>query len=405
MADVFLHVGLPKTGTTTIQAALEASIRPLADAGVLFPGGRHHAQRLAAYDLLGQRIAGDHSHVVAGAFGCLLEEMQEYEGRSIVVSEEELALARPRHVRRLLRGLEGHRVFVVVGIRDIARTLVSAWQQSVVMGGTTTWRDFSEAVREHTRGDVASGAGFWIRHDPLHVLDTWGAEVPPERIRVLTVPPPGSRSTTLLDRFAAAADLPHGILAGSEVSERNVSLGAAEVEVIRRLNAAVTRSLDKHQYRHVVEHGIRPGLKLEGSRPLRLPPEDLPWAREHGEGLVAELRRRGHPVFGDLADLAPAEAPPTGRRLDDVSEAELLEAAEAALAALALAHGRLFRRFRRAFFERQGRFPSTTELLGSSARAATFRLEKAALERANGNRALAWAVWTYLDRTLRLRRH
>ena len=58
MADVFLHVGLYKTGTTTIQGALTGTADQLAAAGVLFPGG-HRAQRLAAYDLLGQRVGGE----------------------------------------------------------------------------------------------------------------------------------------------------------------------------------------------------------------------------------------------------------------------------------------------------------------------------------------------------------
>ena len=41
MADVYLHVGLPKTGTTTLQAALDHHVDDLAEQGVLYPGGRH----------------------------------------------------------------------------------------------------------------------------------------------------------------------------------------------------------------------------------------------------------------------------------------------------------------------------------------------------------------------------
>src|SRR5262245_29170112 len=138
MADVHLHVGLPKTGTSSIQAALETHVSALAEAGVLFPGGRHRAQRLAAYDLLGQRVRGDNADRVPGAFNRLAQEMAAYTGRSIVVSEEELGLARPRHVKKLVRTLGHHRVHVVIGVRDMARTVVSAWQQDVVSGDTTS---------------------------------------------------------------------------------------------------------------------------------------------------------------------------------------------------------------------------------------------------------------------------
>ncbi len=147
MTDVHVHVGLPKTGTSSIQAALDARDASLAEAGVLYPGGRHRAHRLAAYDLLGQRVQGDDADLVAGAFNSLVEEMAGYTGRGIVVSEEELGLARPRHARKLVRSLDHHRVYVLIGIRDMARTVVSAWQQDVVTGGTTTWRDFIASVR------------------------------------------------------------------------------------------------------------------------------------------------------------------------------------------------------------------------------------------------------------------
>lgn len=400
MADVFVHVGLPKTGTTTIQGALEARVGALAEAGVLFPTWSHRGQRLAAYDLVGQRVKGDDSQVVAGAFARLLTEMEGFSGRSIVVSEEELGLARPHHVRKIVRGLPDHRIFVVIGLRDIARNVVSAWQQAVLMGSTTQWQRFIEGVREPGRGDVALGAGFWVRQDPMRVIDAWSTQVPVERIRVVTVPPSGADSSTLLERFAAATELPIPLWNSDEVIELNVSLGAAGTELIRRLNESVVGPLNAHQYRHVVQHGIRHGLKVADPRPLRLPAEHLPWARDYGQKLVAELQRRGILVFGDLADLVPRETKTGSGQLDEVSEAELLCAAEAALASLAIAHGRLFRRYRRAFFERHRRFPSTTELLGSAARVTGFRLQRVALKRVGNSRTLTRAADKYLRRNV-----
>src|SRR4051812_37619185 len=102
MPDVHLHVGLYKTGTSTIQAALDARVDALEAAGVLYPGGQQRAHRLAAYDLLGQRVSGDDA-VVAGAFRRLAEEAAAYPGPSVLISDEELTLARPRHVRRVVR--------------------------------------------------------------------------------------------------------------------------------------------------------------------------------------------------------------------------------------------------------------------------------------------------------------
>ncbi|MGZ5404225.1 MAG: hypothetical protein ACXWDL_06215 [Nocardioides sp.] len=399
MGEVHVHVGLPKTGTSSIQAALDARRASLAEAGVLYPGGRHRAQRLAAYDLLGQRVRGDDADPVAGAFNSLVEEMVGYTGRLIVVSEEELGLARPRHVRRLVRSLAHHHVHVVIGIRDMARTVVSAWQQDVVTGGTATWQDFITSVREPRQRAVPAATAFWIRHDPLRVIDAWSTEVPVGRISVMTVPPAGASSRTLLERFAVATGLPIELWDAGEPRPRNVSLGAAELEVIRRLNPHVLAGLNQEQYRFVIEHGIRSRLTIDRSRPLRLPPEHVSWACQYGEGLVGELQRRGVRVVGDLDDLVPEQPPVSSLPFDVVGDAELLEAAKAALASLALAHGTLFRRYRRNFSQREGRLPTAQEVLGSGVRAAGFHLQKAGLRRTSDNPVLAWAARTYVERT------
>jgi hypothetical protein len=397
MPDVFLHVGLYKTGTTTIQGALAATAEQLAAAGVLFPGG-HRAQRLAAYDLLGQRVGGEQRGEAAGALGRLVDRVAVHDGPTVVVSEEELSLARPRQARRLVRALAGHRVHVVIGARDMARTLVSAWQQTIVNGGTTTWADFVASVRGQEGAPPSEGVSFHWRHDLLRVVDTWSSAVPAERIRLVTVPPRGTPGTALLTRFAAAADLPTG-WPGEHQVVRNVSLGAAELEVVRRLNEAVGGTFNATQHRFVIEAGIRSRLAGTTARPLELPPDHLAWTRSYGERLVAELGRRDLTVHGDLADLVPTDVAATGPALDDVTDAELLAATRAALVSLALDHGKLFRRYRRAFVEREGRLPGPAEVLTSQLRAGGFWVRKRAVHHADRHPLLARASSIYLQRT------
>jgi len=404
MPEIHLHVGLPKTGTSTIQAALDARVDVLAAAGVLYPGGRHRAQRIAAYDLLGQRVRGDDADVVPGAFHRLVDEVNAYGGPRVLISDEELGLARPPHVRRVVRSLGRDQVHVVIGVRDMARTVVSAWQQNVMTGSTTPWREFIGAVRDPASQTVPDATAFWLRHDVLRVLDAWGTGVPPERIVVVTVPPPGTEGRCLLDRFAAATGLPTELWGDRDAPQLNVSLGAAETEVVRRLNAAVRPLLNQEQHRFLVEQGLRPRLAVARPRLLRLPAEHIPWAREYAEGLVDELRRRGVQVVGAWSELVPDAAVVAGPSFDEVTEAELLEAAEKALAALAVGHGRLFRRYRRAFLERQGRLPSPQEVLGSSLRAAAFGVQKAALRRSADSRLLGRAARAYVARTAGRRR-
>ncbi len=207
MTDVYLHIGLPKTGTTTIQVGLDRAREALASHGVLVPGESHDAHRRAAYDLIGQRVPGAEEQV-AGTFDELVAQLRAHDGPAAIVSEEALARARPRQVRRLARSLAGHRLHVVVGVRDLARTLTSAWQQEVVGGATTPWSEYAAAARDPAAGSVAAATSFRLRHDVLRVLDVWATAIPTERLHVVTLPPPGAPRSVLLERFAEATGLP-----------------------------------------------------------------------------------------------------------------------------------------------------------------------------------------------------
>lgn len=288
---------------------------------------------------------------------------------------------------------------VVVGVRDLARTLPSAWQQAVVMGATTTWQEYVGGVLGES-GSVRAAASFRLRHDVLRVLDVWGRWVPPERLHLVTVPPPGASPEVLLQRFAAAAGLPPEAWHAG-VPSRNDGLGAAEVELVRRLNEALGGRLAPALRRHVVEQGIRPRWDVPASRPLVLPAGDRARVRRRSEALVAELRERGHPVFGDLDDLLPrpdepgeAQRPP---RVDRVSDAELLAAAESAMVALAVAHGRLYRRHRRAS-ESDGQPVSWRAQVDSESRAVLFALQRETLVLADRHRLLGAGVRAVLRR-------
>ena len=73
-------------------------------------------------------------------------------------------------------------------------------------------------------------------------------------------------------------------------------------------------------------------------------------------------------------------------------------AAETAVVALSVAHGRLFTRFRSLFTEQEGRAPSTAETLGSTVRASSVRMKKRAVAGADRNRLLGWALRRYVAR-------
>ncbi|CAA9341644.1 MAG: hypothetical protein AVDCRST_MAG34-969 [uncultured Nocardioidaceae bacterium] len=398
MSTVYVHIGLAKTGTTSLQQAAHERRDECAAAGLHVPGTRHRDHRLAAYDLLGRRIEGDDADVVPGAFRRLVDDIAAAGAEKALFSEELLAVARPAQVRRLVRALAPHRVEVIVGLRDLGRTLVSAWQQEVVMGETVSWPEYAAAVRDAGATGSRAGVAFWLRQDVFRVLDAWRRHVPAERIHLVTVPPPGADDRVLLERFADALGIPPATLS-LDAGPRNRSLGAVEIEALRRLNGRIATKLSTRQYLYLVEHGIRERLEAPATRPLRLPAEHHPWVAERSEGIVAGLRERGHVVHGDLADLLPPDpGAAVDRPVDDVSDDELVDVLEDMLTALAMAHGALFRRYRR-LAERSGEHPGTLEVVRSQARAAVFGSKTAALRWADRSPVAAWGARQYLRRT------
>jgi hypothetical protein len=128
-------------------------------------------------------------------------------------------------------------------------------------------------------------------------------------------------------------------------------------------------------------------------------PEDLTWAHERGRQVVDDLEARGLPVIGDLADLVPEvgleEGSDQGLWPADITQAELLERTESALAALALSHGRMAVRYRRLARQADGTPVSATTAVRSGLAATAFGLKRTALRWADRSKLLAWAARRY----------
>ena len=75
-------------------------------------------------------------------------------------------------------------------------------------------------------------------HDPLDVLDRWGAGLPPERVHVVTVPPAGTDPGLLWERFAGLVGIDPDTV-DTTVARANPSLGAEEVTFLRRVNERI----------------------------------------------------------------------------------------------------------------------------------------------------------------------
>src|SRR4051812_49903063 len=146
---VHLHIGAPKTGTTSLQHRLSRNSKALARHDVHVPTrsplvSPELFQFRAALDLLGQDWGGPPGHA-AGSWDALVRRVRRRSG-TVIVSHEILAPATPEQVARAMRDLAGLEVHVVYSARDLARQVPAAWQESIKQGRKWTYQRFLERV-------------------------------------------------------------------------------------------------------------------------------------------------------------------------------------------------------------------------------------------------------------------
>jgi hypothetical protein len=304
---VILHVGTPKTGTSYLQDVLHRNRATLAGHGILYPADRFDAHFLAALDLMRLPWGGLEREAV-GAWDDLARRVRGWHGHTAIISHEILAAASRAQVGRALSSLGMARgsdveVHLVLSVRDLVRQIPAEWQENVKHRSAMSYQRFLARITDPSRNSrIASW--FWSVQEIPEILDRWGADLPPERIHLVTVPSPGGAPDLLWKRFAQAFGL-EGIDLELGVERVNPSLGVPETALIRRINRSANRVVEPADYRPLVRELLaHQTLSRRVTSPrLSLPPEHVPWVREREAAFVAEIESRGYDVVGDIHDL------------------------------------------------------------------------------------------------------
>ena len=314
--DVFVHIGEPKTGTTFLQQVMWGNRDLLAAQGVALPG--HHPQDhyRASQDLRGLRmLASDPAGSWAGEWDILAREAvrpgpRGPAHRAAVISHELFAAAEPAQAARAVASLAPARVHVVLTVRDIATLLPAEWQESVKHRLNRGWEDWlTDIIDTEAPEPDRRRFWFWRVHDTLEIARLWSQHVPAERVHVITMPRAGAGPGELWQRFAGLAGLDP---ARADLSQArpNASLGMAETEFLRQLNAALPAEVPDWFYMWTVKEWVAHetlARRPRGAR-LLLPLERESWAKEHAEAVIAGLRAAGYDLIGDLDELRPRPA-------------------------------------------------------------------------------------------------
>lgn len=164
MRKAFLHVGMPKTGTTAIQKAMSGARAELRANGLLYPGGMvDHALLVPEFHRFGpghfhfknRGIAADDAKLQSGYFWArICEEIEDFDGAVLLSSEYLYNMGAPG-LGRLDRALHqlGFDLTVVCYVRHPVSLAISSAQQNIKRG-TSTIAEMTERPRWHSVVDA-----------------------------------------------------------------------------------------------------------------------------------------------------------------------------------------------------------------------------------------------------------
>jgi hypothetical protein len=374
-----VHIGPPKTGTTTVQAALYSARPAMLVQGVRHAGRNRNAARPA------QAVSGKPSSFMGGSvppireWHGLVREIRRAREARVVVSSEFFADASSEAIRVIARDIEPDRIHVAVTLRPLARILPSQWQQYVQDGTGMSFDAWLHAMLDGPGSSVTPS--FWQRHDQGGLISRWADVVGPDRVTVIAVDDRDRGS--VLRTFEQLLGLQAGTLEPqSDLENRSMTL--PEIEAVRAFNRAFkARDLPKPLLSRVIHFGAARYMKRLEPDPDS-PRLELPaWAIEPTGAIarqaVETIRSTGVRVTGDLAPLA--EVPASTRAVDGGPVTVPPRAAAALAMGVLLATGQ----------GRKGPRPDATELTGVPTRylagALGLRIQVAAGNRAHALRA------------------
>lgn len=300
-----VHIGFPKTGTTSVQFAL-ASARPgLPAHGVVYPGTERYHKEAGIYLSRATPRRGDRP-ADESDWTALVSECAAAGGNRVVISSEWLSETPTDGIQRLVDDLGASRVHVVATLRPLVKIMPSAWQQYLQNGARIPFERWLRGMLLRPPYNLPTPS-FWARQRHPDILGRWAHVVGPDRVTAIIV---DSRDhSLLLQQFEQLLALPKGILADEPPERDNRSLSWPEAEMVRLVNQAFRDSgWSDELWRSTVRLGVI--NRLAELKPVRdtVPKLAMPkWAVERAVEIGAEFARDidglGIRVVGDLASL------------------------------------------------------------------------------------------------------
>jgi hypothetical protein len=322
---LYLHIGLPKSGSTYVQSVLGNNRGALTEQSYIYPFVRQEGMFYAAVEMAGSPERwGLERGQVEGTFEWLLRRGRRI-GGTVVISHEIFGWADDDQVGRIKELVEDFEVHVVITVRDLARTLTAEWQERVKNGARFTFEEFAGRILDHLPTGATDAADFWPSQNLMVLLERWQALAPPERTHLVVTPPKGADPGVLWGRFADALSLAPGTIDRTEVPLRNESLGIGQIAFLRHVLEALGDRLQQPWHSRVAKRWFAQTLlsRAPSPRPMT-PPEMVERLSRVSQSWIDQVRAGGYVVHGDLAELLPSVGEDTARHPDEATDADML---------------------------------------------------------------------------------
>ncbi|MCW2855928.1 MAG: hypothetical protein JWR52_1543 [Marmoricola sp.] len=323
---VFLHIGLPKTGTTYLQTMMWGDRERMRDQGVLLPGRERRDHLWASRVIRHDPNVATFDERRLTSWARLTAEIAAWEANA-VISHEFFAGASTQEAAVMVADLAPAEVHVVVTARDALGLFTSSWQESLKNRDTVTMAEYA------AKPVSQSSQAIWNWHtlDIRLVLERWAPVVTPANVHVLPLPGPGAPRNLIWERFATLLGLdPHEF--DDESSFPNESMGVVEAETLRRINL----HLQDDDFTKAVDRGVYIRTFLADERLVPRngerywpAPGVIEECRRRADDAIEHIRAGGYDVIGDLEDLRVPADLPERRTAESVTDAEVAEVAVA----------------------------------------------------------------------------
>lgn len=299
---VVIHIGPPKTGSTTLQDALHHHRDELKRMGIRYAGSGTQSSAAAMW-VTRRRDRTTGRQVPASAWKQLLKEIRDSNESTVVVSSEWFAAATPAQIRTISQELPGAEYQIVITLRSLDRILPSRWKQNVIEGATYSFAEWLELIFAPSTNSY--GTRFWHQHRHDELVQRWGEVFGQRAITAICIDE--ADPDRLLRNMESLIDAEDGSL-GSIRRVRNVSLDGVTVEGIRRFNLLAEEHGVPPELRYLtVTRGAVPqieqGVQSDGPSTGRVPAQYADLCVAESTRIVKELQKSGANILGDLDEL------------------------------------------------------------------------------------------------------